>query len=516
MSVVTAPTDNRAAAAPLRAADALRQWLPRVAMLVAILGAAIVLRHVFAANADVSWQITLSEKILDGHRLYTDLIEVNPPASTFLYLPAVALAHLLRWAPETVIDTLVFFAALASLAVVSHIAGRYRLLDGLDGQSVAAFALTVMVILPAQTFGQREHIALIAVLPMLATLAARAQGARPLLWHCLVAGVGAGITVCIKPYFAPAIVLAAAAAALQARSWRLLFVLENWIAAAMVAAYGIGVVVFFRAFITDVMPLLADLYIPVRLPLAEILTGVPMLLWGAAVLVVLSLRRGAGRRPAIPILLAASAGFAAAYVIQGKGWPYHAYPMLALVLIALDLAGNDRRRRADLAGERAGWRSLGATSALGVVAAVSFVWFSFTADTRAAAALVERVGPPHPSITMISPDLGIGHPLVRTVGGRWLSRYCSLWITDNAAILRFVGGLDETRSRRIAAYEAAERQRLIGEIRDGKPDIILIDNRGYHWSEWLDADPDLSALVAANYRDVGSADGVDVLKRKGT
>jgi hypothetical protein len=55
----------------------------------AILAAAMAVRHFVGANSDVSWEITLSEKILDGQRLYTDLIEINPPASTFLYLPAV-------------------------------------------------------------------------------------------------------------------------------------------------------------------------------------------------------------------------------------------------------------------------------------------------------------------------------------------------------------------------------------------------------------------------------------------
>ncbi len=493
--------------------------------LLLILVAAVAVRHFVVANTDVSWEITLSEKILNGQKLYSDLIEINPPASTFLYLPAVALARALGWVPETVIDSLVFAAALLSLGVTSRIVGRYRLLDGLDGWPVAAVTLAVLIILPAQTFGEREHIALIAVLPMLATLAARAKGENPLLRYGLVAGIGAGVTVCIKPHFVLVLVFAVAASALHRRSWRMLFVLENVIAATMAVVYGLCVVIFYRAYITEVMPLIADVYLPVRLSLAKTLLDTPVVLWAAAVLIVLGLRRGTGVHPALLVLLTASAGFAAAYMVQGKGWPYQSYPMLALALIALALACGFRRRAAAQTGKRNDLKTAGAWVVLGVIAVWSFAWFNIAVDDRAAAAVVKRVAPPHPSIVLISDDVAVGHPLVRAVQGRWISRFGSLWVTEDAAIQRFGGGLDAAKKQRLAADVDAERQRLIGEIRDGKPDIVLIDERpgrilvgegGGSWSDWVNADRDLSGLIAANYRRAGSADGVAIYKRNGS
>jgi hypothetical protein len=283
--------------------------------------------------------------------------------------------------------------------------------------------------------------------------------------------------------------------------------------------------VFYRAFITDAMPLVTDVYLPVRAPLVTLLVGTPTVLWAGAILVVLGLRRGTGRHPVFLVLLTASVGFAASYVIQGKGWPYHSYPMLALALIALDLAGAFRRRAAEQTGERDGFKGICATVALGFIAVWSFAWLNVAIDARAAAEAVRRIAPPHPSIIAITDDLAIGHPLVRAVGGRWISPAPSLWITHNIAILRFDGGLDAATEQRLSTYEQAERQRLIGEIRDGKPDIILVDtranrmfvdNHAVSWSGWLSADPDLSALVAANYREVDNADNVAILKRNGT
>jgi hypothetical protein len=520
MSVATAQTGDGGLAVSARPYDALRTWLP----FALILAAAIAERHFVGANTDVSWEITLSEKILDGQRLYVDLIELNPPASTFLYLPAVALARALGLAPEIAVDALVLTGALISLVIAGDIVRRYRLLDGPQSRVAAALALAALTILPAQTFGEREHIALIAVLPALALLVARADGVRPLLWHCLVAGAGAGVTICIKPHFALAIACAAGFCALHRRSWRRLLVLENWIAAAIAVAYGISVVVFYPAFLTDVMPLVADVYLPVRLSLAQSLLDTPVMLWTAAVLMILALRRGTGFHPVFAVMLTAAAGFAAAYVLQGKGWPYQSYPMLALAMIALGLAIARRRQAMERTGEGYRFKDICAVLAFCFIAAKSFAWLDIAVEDRAATAIVERIAPPHPSITLISDDVALGHPLVRAVQGRWISRVGSLWIMEDAAIQRFAGGIDAAKDRRLAAYMEAGRQQLIGEIRDGKPDIILIDDRADHivvdkhgasWSEWVNADRDLSALLAADYRAVGKADGLAIFKRDG-
>ena len=112
-------------------------------------------------------------------------------------------------------------------------------------------------------------------------------------------------------------------------------------------------------------------------------------------------------------------------------------------------------------------------------------------------------------------------PIVTTnVGG------LSSVITDGVeGILISAGNLDAVTARRLFAHAQADRQQLIGEIRDGKPDIILVDtrpgrivadNRVASWSEWVQADRELSALIAANYREVDNAEGVAILKRNGT
>ncbi|RUW97020.1 hypothetical protein EOA35_26485, partial [Mesorhizobium sp. M8A.F.Ca.ET.023.01.1.1] len=38
-------------------------------------------------NVDVSWLLTVGDRVLNGERLYVDIAEANPPFSTWLYLP---------------------------------------------------------------------------------------------------------------------------------------------------------------------------------------------------------------------------------------------------------------------------------------------------------------------------------------------------------------------------------------------------------------------------------------------
>src|SRR6476646_9822597 len=75
-------------------------------------------------DGDISWLITVSERVLDGQRLYVDVIEVNPPASVWLYLPWVALARLLGARPEAVIVTVTIAGALLSLRATLRLTAR--------------------------------------------------------------------------------------------------------------------------------------------------------------------------------------------------------------------------------------------------------------------------------------------------------------------------------------------------------------------------------------------------------
>jgi hypothetical protein len=62
-------------------------WL----LIAALFVAAMLLRQFIPVNLDVSWLLVAGERMLDGERLYVDIVEINPPMSVFAYLPGIVL-----------------------------------------------------------------------------------------------------------------------------------------------------------------------------------------------------------------------------------------------------------------------------------------------------------------------------------------------------------------------------------------------------------------------------------------
>jgi hypothetical protein len=498
----------RALSLPSTARLTLPRWLP----LLLIFVLAVFVRHAVVANTDVSWGLTMANKVFDGQRLYVDIIEVNPPATVFLYMLPAMLGRLSGLPAEFFVDVLVFLASGLSLWITSRILLGAGLLERVDGWLLVTVAAAVLMVLPAQTFGEREHIALIAFLPLLAVNAARAKGDRPDLAMVILAGIGGGITVIIKPHFAAAIMCTAAVAALYARSWRPVFALENWAAAALLAAYAVWVAIAFAPFISDVLPMVLTVYVPVKVSLPRLLVFFATPLWLAALVLIVLLKGREMFKPQFGLLLAASVGFSISYYIQQKGWSYHSYPMLALALITLALAFVDRWHR-ELSDEQADRpKRIVSALAAALIAGGTFCWMTFALDCSALAASIRAIKP-HPKILALAADMAVGHPVTRAAHGVWVSRVSALWITAGVLLRRQHETLDLATDARLRAYAARDRAMLTKDIALHRPDVILVSlMEGIDWLTWARSDPALAAELQA-YGPDRIVGGVLILRR---
>ena len=495
--------DTRLARDRPATAASLPPWLA-LAMLFAV---AIWLRHVLAANTDVSWLLTAAEKVLAGGRLYVDVIETNPPMAVLVYMPALWLSRALGVPAETIVDGLMFAAIFVSLAMSAKILQPSAALNETPRWPLALLGFAVLAILPAQSFGQREHIALISLLPMLAVIALRMHRALPPRWAIVVAGIGAGVALSFKPQFALPIGCGMVASCIHARTWRNLLAPENWIAAGSGALYLLGMIVLYPEFFTFVVPLLRDVYVPAGLSLADMIDKPAISLWAIAMLAAWLLSRRGFGAPLL-LLMSTSAGFAVVYLLQRKGWPYHSYPMLALALVSLDMA-----RSVYVPHGRFGlvWRA-GALLLLLALFAKSLLWLDVAFDARLLQQAVARHAS-KPAVLAITGEPGIGHPLVRALGGTWVSRQQGLWVETYAAYLRGEGPLSPEREAALDAHAARERSMLIEDIKRTPPTIVLVDDLTGGGSAWLAAYPDVAELLK-NYGTVETVNRVAILKRR--
>lgn len=113
---------------------------------------------------------------------------------------------------------------------------------------------------------------------------------------------------------------------------------------------------------------------------------------------------------------------------------------------------------------------------------------------------------------MLSGEAALGHPLVRDIGGTWVSRQENLWIREFVRLTREKTIVDAATDTRLKDYLALERNWLIEDFRKMPPDIVLVDNLRDGWGDWVRADAELSQLLKP-YTLVRSVDGIDVLRR---
>jgi hypothetical protein len=451
---------------------------------------------------DVTWLQIAAERAMHGQRLYTQVLEVNPPLSVFIYAPALLLAGWLDVPPEAVTAGLCVLAAVVSLGLSGAI---LRPLIGNDlrrGWRLAAAGAFVLGVMPAAAFGQREHLAVIALLPFVSTTVVRAAG-RPPPWLMAVgAGLGLGVAVALKPHFA-------AIAALPALwAWSCSrrpppSQPEYWTGGLVFCGYAVAVVAWFPDYASQIAPLLREAYLPIRAPLWQLLTlaALPLALGSA---LVARMARLDGRLLAAPLL--AALGGAAAFLVQGKGWPYHAYPMLAFAALGLwgaaALAPPARVR---------GWTRIDRAMLL-VPPLVATAWLAANVDSAALSRTVAAVGPVSPSMIAVSGNLGVGMPIVRALHARWVGSEPSQWISDGVLRREESERLTPTQRSRLDALMGSERSRLGRDIRVGQPDVVLFDRKRFDWRAWALKDPEVADALRG-YRFAGAAHKVEVWTR---
>jgi hypothetical protein len=468
---------------------------------------AILLRQVLPLNTDVSWLLTIGERVLDGQRLYVDIVEINPPMAVLAYLPGVALARTLGLDPKYVIDAQILLLAAASLLVTWRILTLSSTLDRVRWASLAIWGAAVLTILPMQVFGQREHVATLTFLPALAVYALRSNREAVPLWAVLVAGIGAGITLAFKPFFAVPVILCIILASVRAHSWRVLFAPENVIAGGLVTAFSCYTYIAYPEYFTITYPLVRDTYLSWSMPASVVLFNSATLVWCLAVIAILLVRQKRKLDSAVLVALVASLGFAVSFFLQRRGWPYHSYPMVAIVLLALGFVMTEATN------VQSGARrfEIAAMSVLAMTFVVGSLWFNAAVYVgpieRAVAGLK-----PNPRILMLSGEAAIGHPLVRTLHGVWVSRQENLWIREFVRLTRENNTIDPQTDAKLNAHLAQERAWLIEDFKRLPPDIVLVDNLRDGWGDWARADAELTQLLGP-YTLLQSIEGIDILRR---
>lgn len=493
--------------------DALRTGVDRLSMLAVLIAlVAIAFQTTMPTKDDISWLITNAEALLNGKQLYKDIIETNPPLSIFLYVPAVLTERLIGLRAEL---ASIMITALLGLLVGRFSRRRFEL-AGVDGGGRFEVAVVlVFLLLPLGAYGQKDLVAALIAVPFCVELALRADGRCKM---SVSAGVLLGLAMAIKPQFSMAALLPCLGMAI--RSWRkgesrwpsFIFNRATVTAGLFVLVFEAAIYWLFPAFFKDVMPMVLEVYAPPRQPIFNLLFSLNGFLF--PVLFILPLLYGP-RTTLTGVIAAAGLGFFAAFLLQGKGWPYHLFPatsygFLLIFAEVLPPIWAQRKQRSP------------AIPVLMVFAILMphalwmmVTWTDWSALTRA----ITTTGIHNPTVLNIAASQGIGHPSTRDAGGKWVGTFSCRWLTvlEMNASQKAAEGL---KDKAISAWITHDRAVLRQDIAERKPDIIIVDRRDFDWLKWAREDFDTARLLEAyepsgEVTEYGEAGSIELLRRSG-
>ncbi len=445
----------------------------------AILGAALALFLLVPVltgghiSHDVAWYLLAARTWLDGAVLYRDIIDVNPPMTVYLATPAAALAKGLGASPHTVFYFYLCAVLGGSLAWSDRVLARCGLSRG-GADFLLVFLFLATGVLPIYEFGQREHFLMILSLPYLLHVlfgppSGRARQALPGAERLLI-GMVAGIGFAAKPHFLAVPALVILAQCFGDRSLRPAISGSSIGIGAIMAAYGAAILFLHPDYLNTIVPLAVATYGSFGSSLAPILQPAGLFALAAGIAVSFLARQGAGKlgQPVYFAVLIAC-GFAVGFLVQGKGWIYHAMPF-AMWLGVLIIV----RARPD-------WNeavpATGRCAAAAVIAGLLWVplfHFSPQATLKARSdALVAALGPDADGRRIVSwsTSLNAHFPAVTRINGKWSSRFQCLWALPGALAL----------SASSDRMEAEGGRRMLSTIRTlsvddflaNRPEIVL-------------------------------------------
>ncbi|WP_112097223.1 hypothetical protein [Mesorhizobium hawassense] len=464
-----------------------RSWSALTAVLcLLVLGAAILWQTRWGVIPDTSWIITMCERMLAGDRLYIDLVETNPPFTPWMFMPAVVLAHKLGASPEIAIHAYSYAICLAGLGFATLIAKQAGFAENPALSPMLPLFLALLVIFPGNAFSEREQLGIALLLPLLVLTAWRAapiEGRVPSVPAAVLAGLGGSVLVLVKPYYALVVLVPALYAAWSRRSIRTLFAIEYWVIGLLCVAYAVAVQHFYPEFLSVIYPMLADTYMRMQKIQALLTTYSPVYL--LALVTLRLLRPGLPLSPLVTVFTLASLAATVALIYQAKGWPYHAFPAFSLILAALLLRISQPAPATNKPSGMA--MALGRKLLLAAIIAAAAIPFMQIQKPNAEVVAKLAAATPQPGVALVGADISGGHPLVRMLGGTWISRYCSDWLGESARYLSSAATRDGNKEMASHYRQIADRyiEGKIAELETKQPAVIIVEKKDVDWNAEL-------------------------------
>lgn len=286
-----------------------------------------------AIHHDVAIISHTAALMLEGQTYAHDFFEPNPPLIFYVNLLPVIISKItgikIIYVLRLYILALIMISVVCSRALLRIVFRSSQLLIHV----MTIGLMCILLFLPGEAFGQREHFLLIFTIPYLFLAACRLDNKTVKPFFAFLIGLMAGVGFSIKPFFLPTLLLI-----------ELLFVYRNkrvwgWIriesvvASLVILSYGVGVILFCSDYWHVVLPLWLPYYRAIVMPWSVLLTC-PLFLFCCAAFLLWCFTAKEKPFTMIKAVLGLSIfGYLITFLIPRVEWYYHVLPALSMACL---------------------------------------------------------------------------------------------------------------------------------------------------------------------------------------
>jgi hypothetical protein len=448
-------------------------------------------------NLDGAMYLDGAKTLLQGGLPYLDFVDINPPLAIYLHALPTLLSQL------TGLHVFAGFLALLICATLLSAVSSYRLLRQTDAEASVMYAVIIalvpaarlLICIPDRELGQRSHLFMLALLPYLSLRTARHNGVVPAQLPAILIGLAMAAALCLKPLHYTVILLPAELyLLLRHRHFRMLVTTETVTIVIAVLVYGLHF--FFlpeastEAFFNTYLPLIAQSYGAYEMPwpelmykAAEYLAEPLIIATGCAVLLPAKSPARIRDLSIASCLIAWSA--AAIFILQAKGWSYHAMPvwfsaMIAAACLIAALLNQVKQNR---------FQPTLTSHPVLLIVAVSLIMVAVMTDNARNNAkqylksdqpkTILELSTDNDRIFVMSTSVDASYPIIQLTGRQQATRYPFLFpipmLYDDASQIDAAGMLFKINPQRLAT-ERAFLDNLNTDLKQDQPALILVGN----------------------------------------
>lgn len=288
----------------------------------------------FPLNVDSKWILYCANEMVNGSKLYVDLIDVNPPLIFIYSLIPAYFAKFFSVSP--IFSFIVFVFSLISISVFLS----FQILKKVSNIKIEEIRFYIygislcLFILVSYNFGEREHFLMIFILPYILSMIYKDKlklSNSLLILIALFASFGFNL----KPHFFLIFIAIELIFILNHKNIFIFFRIDSLIILFSAFLYLLIIYVFFPEYINFMVPFAIESYTNVfNKNFITLLSNFEFIFFALLMIFIIILAKHKNSI-SIKIFLVSILSAIIIYLLQQKGWSYHRLPMLVLCSVFL-------------------------------------------------------------------------------------------------------------------------------------------------------------------------------------